>query len=63
MYSSYQDSFLYRSEESALQYFALHYNNLQIMKRGHAVAQLFEVLRYKLEGRGFDSLWCHWNFH
>ena len=23
---------------------------------GHAVAQLFEALRYKPEGRGFDSL-------
>ena len=27
-----------------------------------AVAQLVEALLYKLEGRGFDSLWCHWNF-
>jgi len=26
------------------------------------VAQLVEALRYKLEGRGFDSRWCHWNF-
>ena len=23
------------------------------------VAQLVEALRYKLEGRGFDSRWCH----
>ena len=28
---------------------------------GYAVAQLFEALRYKPEGRGFDSR-CHWNF-
>jgi hypothetical protein len=28
---------------------------------GYAVAQLFEALRYKPEGRGFDSRWCHWN--
>ena len=28
---------------------------------GHAVAQLVEVLRYKPEGRGFDSRWWHWN--
>jgi len=21
-----------------------------------------EALRYKSEGRGFDSRWCHWNF-
>ena len=26
---------------------------------GHAVAQLVEALRNKLEGRGFDSRWCH----
>ena len=29
---------------------------------GYAVAQLVEALRYKLEGRGFDSRWCHCNF-
>ena len=26
------------------------------------VAQLVEALRYKLEGRGFDSRWFHWIF-
>jgi hypothetical protein len=26
------------------------------------VAQLVDALRYKPEGRGFDSPWCHWNF-
>jgi hypothetical protein len=29
---------------------------------GYAVAQLVEALRYKSEGRGLDSRWCHWNF-
>jgi len=29
---------------------------------GHAVAQLVEALRYKPEGCGFDSGWCHLNF-
>ena len=29
---------------------------------GHAVAQLVETLRYKPEGRGFNSKLCHWNF-
>jgi len=29
---------------------------------GHAVAQLVEAMRYKPEGRGFDSRWCHWIF-
>jgi len=23
---------------------------------------LIIALRYKSEGRGFDSRWCHWNF-
>jgi len=26
------------------------------------VAQLVEALRYKPEGCGFDSRWCHWIF-
>ena len=29
---------------------------------GHAVAQLVKALRYKPEGRGFHSRWCHKNF-
>jgi len=29
---------------------------------GHVVAQLVEALRFKPEGRGFYSQWCHWNF-
>jgi hypothetical protein len=29
---------------------------------GYVVAQLVEALRYKPEGRGFDSRWSHWNF-
>jgi len=27
---------------------------------GHVVV-LVEALRYKPEGRGYDSRWCHWN--
>jgi len=29
---------------------------------GHAVAQLADALRYKPEGRGFDSRCCQWKF-
>jgi hypothetical protein len=29
--------------------------------KGHAAAQLVEALRYKLEGRTFDSRWCHFS--
>ena len=42
-----------------------HHNSifmLPILPWEHAVAQLVEALRYKPEGRGFDSRWCHWNF-
>jgi hypothetical protein len=28
----------------------------------YAMAQLVEALRYKPEGRGFDSRWSHWNY-
>jgi hypothetical protein len=31
-------------------------------RSGAAVAQLVAALRYKPEGRGFGSRWCHWNF-
>jgi hypothetical protein len=34
--------------------------SLRIM--GYPVAHLVGALRYKPEGRGFDSRWCHWNF-
>ena len=33
-----------------------------VSERGHAVAQLVEALRFKPEGRGFDSRWCQWIF-
>jgi hypothetical protein len=32
------------------------------VQKGHTVAQLFEALRYKQEGRGFDSRLCNRNF-
>jgi hypothetical protein len=28
----------------------------------YLLAELVEALRYKPEGRGVDSRWCHWNF-
>jgi hypothetical protein len=30
---------------------------------GHALVQLVEELRYRPEGRGFDSRWCYWLFN
>jgi hypothetical protein len=27
----------------------------------HAVGHLVEALLCKLDGRGFDTRWCHWN--
>jgi hypothetical protein len=39
------------------------YSNSSVEELGHPVAQLVEALRYKPEGRGFASRWCHWNFY
>ena len=39
-----------------------YFYNFTKLIMGTAVAQLVEALRYKSEGRGFDSRWCHWNF-
>ena len=36
--------------------------NLTILYLGYAMAHLVKALRYKPEGQGFDSRWCHWNF-
>jgi hypothetical protein len=33
-----------------------------VQSKAHAVTQLVKALRYKPEGRTFDSRWCHWNF-
>jgi hypothetical protein len=34
-----------------------------ILLRGHAVARLVEALRYKPQGREFDSGFFHWHNH
>ena len=39
-----------------------HLGYYYIEKLGHTVAQLVEALRYKSEGRRFDSRWFHWIF-
>ena len=45
------------------EYSAPYFMDTQLRPRGMLlVAQLVEALRYKPEGRGFDSRWCHWNF-
>jgi hypothetical protein len=38
------------------------YLGMYIANVGYAVAQLVEALRYKPQGRGLDSQWCHWHF-
>jgi len=43
-------------------HFAWFLKITRIFIGGYAVAQLVEALRYKSEGRGFVSRWCHWNF-
>jgi hypothetical protein len=31
-------------------------------KNGAGGGAVVEALSYKVEGRGIDSQWCHWNF-
>jgi hypothetical protein len=38
------------------------YSGLPYSSQGREVAHLVEALRYKLEGRGFNSRWCHLKF-
>jgi hypothetical protein len=70
-YSSVKSGVRYSSVKSGVRYscvkiFNQHPQNIfkfpNNIHMGHTVAQLVEALRYKPEGRGFDSQWCHWNF-
>ena len=49
----------YRYENGITQWVKGKYYLLYINYVGHMVAQLVEALRYKSEGRGFESQWCH----
>jgi hypothetical protein len=40
----------------------LHFSEVYNSSQEHALAQLVEALRYKPEGRRFNSRWCYWNF-
>ena len=60
-HSSLQFPYLTRKLRLFLR-FGFHYILPSTTIRGHAVAQLVEAPRFKSEGRGFDSRWCHWNF-
>jgi hypothetical protein len=42
--------------------FILRYHIKSLYRIPRDLSELFETLRYKLEGRGFDSRWGHWNF-
>jgi hypothetical protein len=46
--------------KSHTRYCGTHMGELIIS--GHAAAQLVEALRYKQEGRGFDTRWGNWDF-
>ena len=54
--------FLYTiSELQNISYCCQHYERAYVFM-GYAVAQLVEALRYRSEGRGFDSRWGRWGF-
>ena len=44
-------------EQNSVQHSEIEFNT--DCTRGCTVAQLVEALRYKPEGRGSDSRWCH----
>jgi len=50
------------SELSGFFFFSWAISIVYYSHMGYAVVQLVEALRYKPEGRGFDSQWCLWNF-
>ena len=58
----YEDT---RSFEKSVTAYQLTWRNISEgfnLHMGYAVAQLVEALRYKPEGSGLDSRWCHWSF-
>jgi hypothetical protein len=52
-----QKSLIFKPKTFSLLNYSLPHEDM-----GYAMAQLVEALRYKSEGRGFDSRWSHWNF-
>jgi len=55
-------TFFHRSIHRHYYYYYYYYYYITWIILEHTVAQLVEALRYKPNGRGFDSRWCHWNF-
>ena len=47
---------MYRSKMRII-FRVLHKNYILKVKRGHALVQLVEALRYNPEGRGLDNRW------
>jgi hypothetical protein len=43
-------------------YIAMYNTYSYMFRLVHAVTQVIQALRYKPEGRGFDSRWSNWNF-
>jgi hypothetical protein len=58
IFSQFLEKHLMQSTELLLLCISLIY----LLRYGYAVVQLVEALRYKPEGRGFDSRWSHYNF-
>ena len=55
----YKQYFIYRKYYYMFRCICVIFRESYPSTLGHAVAQLVEALRYKSEGRGFDSRWCH----
>jgi hypothetical protein len=57
-----QHAILIQQKSEYLCKLPLSYVRVDSSKLGYVVAQLVKALRYKPEGRRFDSDWSHWNF-
>ena len=55
------------SQKTAITFIAVtlrsHPETRSLYAVGSLMVQLVEPLRYKAEGRGFDSRWGHWDFY
>ena len=56
------NTFLYRDVDSPSVVSATYFSVHSIYWEGDRGGTVVKVLRYKWEGRWFDSRWCHWNF-
>jgi hypothetical protein len=53
---------MYSVARSLTKFGGKNFSAILIFQTGARGGAVVEALRYKPEGRGIDSRWCHWNF-